>query len=112
MSKAWAGGSSRRWRNLRAMVLQRDGYRCRAHWEGWCTRPGVLPHTCNIRVTLHGSQAGEAHHTLGKARTGDDPAHIVTACKPCNRAIGDPAAAPAVPDQPPSPRTDWSKQCH
>jgi hypothetical protein len=31
-----------------------------------------------------------AHHTLGRARTADDPQYIVGACGVCNLKIGDP----------------------
>lgn len=34
--------------------------------------------------------AGHAHHTRGKAVTGDDPRYIVAACPACNLAIGSP----------------------
>ncbi|MFI1195506.1 HNH endonuclease [Micromonospora sp. NPDC020750] len=90
MSQSWAGGSTRAWRVLRAQVLLRDHYRCRAHDDGWCDRaPG--PHTCTGIADLTGPDRGHAHHTLGKAVTGDDPRHIVAACEPCNLHIGDPA---------------------
>lgn len=85
MSQSWANGSTRRWRRIRAAVLHRDaqaGWICRAHEEGWCNRkPGT--HTCT-RIP------NEAHHTLGKALTGDNPDHLVSACKACNLHIGDP----------------------
>ena len=73
MSRAWAGGSTRRWRKIRAAVLARDGYRCRLRIEDVCT-----------------SVATEAHHTRGRSVTGDDPRYLVAACGPCNRHIGDP----------------------
>jgi hypothetical protein len=31
-----------------------------------------------------------AHHTRGRAVTGDDPRHIVGACEACNLKIGEP----------------------
>jgi len=105
VSRAWAGGSTRAWRRLRLAIIARDGYRCRAHADGWCERSGARAHTCRMRVQLHGPNAGEPHHTLGKAVTGDDPAHIVTACRPCNQAIGE----PRQPDARPAPRTVWRK---
>jgi hypothetical protein len=85
MSNSWKGGSTRAWRRLRAWVLLRDaGKGCRAHREGWCDRANAPPHECADR--------GEtAHHTRGKAVTGDDPEHIVAACTVCNLAIGDPS---------------------
>lgn len=82
MSKAWAKGSTRAWRRIRAYVLARDGHHCRAHRDGWCTRvPGT--HQCDERAT-------QVHHTHGRATTGDDPRYLVAACKPCNLHIGDP----------------------
>lgn len=33
-----------------------------------------------------------AHHTMGRARTGDDVRFIVGACEVCNLKIGDPLA--------------------
>lgn len=45
-----------------------------------------------------------AHHTLGRARTGDDPRHIVGACSTCNLAIGEPTEAG---DPPTVPVTRW-----
>lgn len=102
MSRGWKGGSTRRWRRTRAFVLARDGYRCRAHTDGWCNRvPGK--HTCTGRAELTGPHAGHAHHTRGK-RWGDDPRHIVASCAPCNLHIGDPTKAP---DPAPKPRTQW-----
>jgi hypothetical protein len=65
------------------MVLARDGYRCRAHADGWCDlAPGR--HACTGRAT-------HAHHTKGRAITGDDPRHVVASCEACNLHIGDPA---------------------
>lgn len=98
MSRAWAGGSTRAWRNLRTAILARDiGKGCRAHREGWCERKPAKPHDCT-------DAQDTAHHTLGKAITGDDPQHIVAACTPCNLAIGDPSNAA---DPQPQPRTRW-----
>jgi hypothetical protein len=99
MSRSWKGGSTRAWRRLRAWILYvRDvGKGCRAHREGWCERAGAAPHTCTDRGEV-------AHHTLGKAVTGDDPAHIVAACAVCNLAIGDPSAAA---DPPGRSATQW-----
>ena len=87
MSKAWQGGSTRRWRTVRADVLQRDGWRCQLRLAKVCTGTA----TC-------------VHHTRGKARTGDDPAYLVAACKPCNLAVGDPTRQA---DPPSRPVTAW-----
>ncbi len=87
MSRAWAKGSTTAWRKLRAQILQRDGYRCRIQLPGVCT-----------------GRATHVHHIHGRARTGDDPAHLVAACAPCNLKTGDPAKQP---DPAPRPRTRW-----
>ncbi len=96
MSKAWANGSTRRWRRIRQAVLHRDGYACRAHTDGWCNA-NTDPHTCLGTAPLDGPNPGEGHHTLGRQLTGDDPNHIVASCAPCNKHIGDPTA----PNNPP-----------
>ena len=91
MSRSWAGGSTTAWRKLRASVLEDN----LLNNGGWCVLniPGVCtgPATC-------------AHHTQGRAVTGDDPRHLVAACEACNLHIGDPTkhADPA-----PRPLTKW-----
>jgi len=114
MSKSWSGGSTRAWRRLRARVLLRDRLLCRAHADGWCARERPGAHDCSVRVALAGPDAGHVHHTLGKARTGDDEQHLVAACGPCNRWIGEPgtsahARARAAADPAPKPQTRWGK---
>lgn len=101
---SWSGGSSRRWRTLRAAVLARDGFRCKAH-PTHCNAAGAGPHVCTGAAPLHGGPgvAGHAHHTQGK-KHGDDPRFIVAACPACNLAIGEPTAR-AAPR--PRPRTRW-----
>lgn len=79
MSRSWAGGSTRAHRRARAHVLARDGNRCQLRLDGCKT------------------VADCAHHTLGKAVTGDDPDHMIAACTPCNLAVGDPRAADPAP---------------
>jgi hypothetical protein len=99
---SWAAGSTREWRELRAAILARDRYRCRAHADGWCDQaPGV--HTCTGAAPLDG---GHAHHTRGRAVTGDDPRYIVAACSACNLHIGDPTKHETT-DPRPRPRTRW-----
>jgi len=67
------GGSTRRWRGVRAQVLDRDGGLCRVR----------LPHCCTIEGT-------EAHHLIPVARGGEDELeNLVACCKPCNLAVGD-----------------------
>jgi hypothetical protein len=99
MSNSWKGGSTRAHRKARAYVLARDaGTGCRAHVDGWCARASDRPHRCTGVAT-------QAHHTHGKAATGDDPAHMVAACQNCNLHIGDPAKGG---DPQPRPRTRWA----
>ena len=101
MSTAWGSGSTRAWRLVRAYVLARDSYQCRAHADGWCAKANrSTEHTCTGRADQTG---GHAHHVYGK-RFGDDPAYIVAACKACNLHIGDPDRQP---DPQPEPRTRW-----
>lgn len=84
MSTAWKGGSTREWRRIRARILARDGERCQLQTE-------VCTHV-----------ATEVHHTLGRKITGDDPGHLIAACKPCNQYVGEPKGDPS-----PAPRTEW-----
>lgn len=100
MSTGWGTGSTRAWRRMRFDILTRDKFLCRAHPEGHCA--GAAEHLCRITVDLAGDNAGHAHHTRGKA-LGDDPQYLITACAPCNLAIGE----PAEPDVAPRPRTKW-----
>ncbi len=82
--RGWQGGSTRRWRQVRAWVLARDNYRCRVQLPG-----------CAVA-------ANQVHHLDGK-ELGDDPARLVAACRPCNLAVGKPQRNPA-----PQPLTRWS----
>lgn len=88
MSRSWAKGSTRAWRRTRALVLQRDGYQCQLQIPGVCT-----------------TRATHVHHTKGRAITGDDPAHLVAACAPCNLQVGDPTTRRH--DPPPRPTSKW-----
>lgn len=94
MSEAWAGGSTRRWRRIRAHVLDRDGHICRNQIATICT-----------------TTATHAHHTLGRSVTGDDPDYLVASCEPCNLHIGEPAThpddCPLCTARQPTPRTEW-----
>lgn len=94
-SEAWAGGSTRGWRKVRALVLLRDGHRCQLAIPGvWRTGAGE-ERRCLVTADC-------VHHTRGRAVTGDDPAFMVAACTPCNLKIGQPAVDPA-----PRPLTAW-----
>ena len=84
MSYSWARGSTTAWRKVRAFVLERDRYHCQLRLAG-CTD-----------VATH------AHHTRGRAVTGDDPRYIVASCAHCNLTLGQPDVSPD-----PIPRTAW-----
>lgn len=82
MAGHWPGGSTRAWRKVRALVLERDGAICQLQ----------LPDVC-IGTATH------VHHTQDRDLHGDDPAHLVAACGPCNIRFGN----PAVEDPEPNP---------
>lgn len=94
VSKNWKNGSTQGHRKARAYVLMRDGYRCQLAIPGEWPRWGGMAR-CLVRAT-------EAHHTKGKAITGDDPDFMIAACKPCNLKVGEPKVDPA-----PRPVTEW-----
>ena len=81
---AWDKGSTRRWRRIRAAVLEQnerdhDGV-CQVAIAGVCT--GV---------------ADTVHHTMGRAVTGDDPKYLAAACTACNLHIGEPGSGSPRP---------------
>lgn len=78
MSKSWAGGSTTRWRKIRAGVLARN----RADNQGRCTLQIVGVCT---------GEADQVHHTLGKQVTGDNVAYLAAICRACNLHIGEPS---------------------
>lgn len=86
MSKAWEGGSDRRWRSFRASVLRLDLPESR--------RP-----RCALGTTVCTGRATQVHHVVALAKGGDkyDPANCVPACGPCNVQIGDGTAWRAEP---------------
>ena len=45
---------------------------------------------CRLRLDCCTVLATTAHHVRGKEATGDDPAHMIAACAPCNLRVGDP----------------------
>lgn len=72
------------WNRVRATVRARDGYRCRM---GDPTHPIGRTQSRSPDCTGDGAQV---HHTVGRSVTGDDPNYLVTSCKACNLAAGDP----------------------
>lgn len=96
------GGSQRNWRRTRAGVLARDGWRCRMadvvagrylpHLTPWRDTLRVSPDcTGGDRSLLH------CHHVRGR-EVGDDPRYLLTSCRACNLATGDPRRADARPN--------------
>lgn len=85
MSKAWAKGSTTKWRKLRLFVLNRDGWVCQL-----CKQP--------IDPGLHppDPMSASVHHAKGKVY-GDDPAHLVAAHSGCNAKTGDPNRGDPAP---------------
>lgn len=72
MSKGWQGGSTRAWRRRRALVLQRDGYRCQVQGQG-CT-----------------GQATHVDHVVPRGQGGTDALdNLRAACAHCNTSRGD-----------------------
>jgi hypothetical protein len=100
MSNGWTGGSTRRWRKVRAAVLlanaQQHRGRCRLQVGTMCQRHGrPCPGVCT-------GLADSVHHARGKA-AGDDPRYLVACCAACNLHIGQPGAASPEP----TPRSNW-----
>lgn len=93
MSREWSGGSTRQWRRKRAQVLAGGPHPCALALDGTraCPRhPGSPLGACRGCT----GPATTAHHTRGRAATGDDPGHLVPACSWCNGHVGDPATWP------------------
>ena len=90
----WAGGSTRRWREIRRRVLARDGNTCMVRVPGTCVGTSEPMHV---------------HHVHGKASgcpgcRVDAYEHLQAACGPCNLKIGDPMRRP---DPPAVPISRW-----
>lgn len=83
VSKAWAAGSTTRWRKLRAAILA----------ENTRTNQG----RCQLRLRGCTGQATQVHHVYGRQTTGDDPRHLVACCRSCNLAVGDPTTNRPMP---------------
>jgi hypothetical protein len=91
MSRAWASGSTRRWRRIRAHVLAHNLLPpSKGGNNGQCTQQ--IEGVCTGRAT-------QVHHTQGRAITGDDPAYLTATCAPCNLAIGNPVTHDPAPRQ-------------
>lgn len=88
MSRAWSGGSTRAWRELRLWVLNRDGWRCRMEAEdgsicGRQLRPKRLESDPRHQATVqHLDPVGEGHPKL------PDPDRLVAACATHNSREG------------------------
>lgn len=82
MSKAWAKGSTRKWRRTRQQILdanqQTNSGKCRLQIPGVCT-----------------GTANQVHHTRGK-EYGDDPAYLMAVCRECNLKVGKPETDPPM----------------
>ena len=89
MSRSWENGSTRRWRKLRAAILA----------DNETTNGGM----CTLKLTGCTGRATQVHHVHGRRVTGDDPEHLVAACRHCNLKEGDPSSR----DPAPRPRTKW-----
>ena len=67
MSRGWSGGSTTRWRTLRAAILQRDRHTCQ-----------IAGPTCTVR-------ADHVDHIVPREMGGtDEPANLRAACRTCN----------------------------
>jgi 5-methylcytosine-specific restriction endonuclease McrA len=87
MSRSWQGGSTTRWRTLRAAILQRDHHRCTINAPG-CT----IVATCvdHIVQREHGG--------------GDEPSNLRAACMPCNLGR---KRTPPTEEPPPKKVSSW-----
>ena len=91
-------GSTRRWRRIRAWVLERDGYACRF----------VTDESTGARC---GAYATHVHHVEPRATAAagamvDDPAKLAAACAAHNLEHGTTGGLIAGPR--PSRQPDWS----
>ena len=75
MSTAWAKGSTRTWRQLRLVFLERDHYRCQAPmWDG---------------APSCGRYADTAGHIVAKVHGGQDtPTNLRAECRAHNYSEG------------------------
>lgn len=70
MSALTARGSTRRWRRIRRLILERDGYRCRVPLAGGQLCGAYAEHVDHVRRRVDGGT--------------DDPANLRAACAPHN----------------------------
>lgn len=95
MSTTWQGGSTRRWRGIRAGVLAANAQPIgKGGWVyGWGNPVWHKGNHGRCRLGIVGVCKGKAthvHHTLGRALTGDDPRYLLASCEPCNLHVGNP----------------------
>ena len=76
MSRSWAGGSTSRWRKLRAAILAANANEN----AGRCVL--AIAKVCT-------GTADTVHHVLGKAH-GDDARYLIAVCRACNLHVGQP----------------------
>jgi 5-methylcytosine-specific restriction endonuclease McrA len=89
VSNGWRGGSTTRWRLLRAYVLERDHYLCRIGTAGVCV-----------------GAASHVDHIVPKSAGGEDTeSNLRAACEPCNLHRG--AARVRAPEPAPRPVSQW-----
>ena len=89
MSGSWGKGSTRAWRTLRALVLQRDHHTCRIGTPGVCV-----------------GKATHVDHIITKEQGGSDAEdNLRAACEPCN--LGRKRARTVVDDAPPVRVSSW-----
>lgn len=93
MSALGPRGSTRSWRRLRALVLDRDGHRCQL------PLPGQPDKLC-------GALATHVDHVLPRSKGGTDAlGNLRAACRACNLRAGN--RQPAL-DARPARRVGWS----
>ena len=95
MSAGWKGGSTRAWRERRALVLAMARYRCQLRVPGVCVGTSDPMHVHHV----HGKGSGCA------GCRADRLDHLQAACAPCNLHVGDPTKG--LIDPPCEPVTRW-----
>lgn len=102
MSTTWRGGSTRRWRGIRAGVLAANAQPIgKGGWvHGWGNPVWHKGNNGRCRLGIVGVCTGKAtqvHHTLGRTLTGDDPRYVLASCQPCNLHVGNPQSRKPKP---------------